>query len=39
MATAYERFLKDKEQEIELQTLPGDIRDVEDSKKIYFKSY
>ena len=33
MATAYERFLKDKEQEIELQTLPGDIRDVEDSKK------
>ena len=37
MATAYERFLKDKEQEIELQTLPGDIRDVEDSKKFLLK--
>lgn len=38
MATAYERFLKDKEQEIELQTLPGDIRDVEDSKKFILKA-
>jgi len=38
MATAYERFLKDKEQEIELQTLPGNIRDVEDSKKFLLKA-
>ena len=37
MATAYERFLKDKDQEIELQTLPGEIRDVEDSKKFILK--
>ena len=27
-----------KEQEIELQTLPGDIRDVEDSKKFLLKA-
>ena len=38
MATAYERFLKDKDQEIELQTLPGEIRDVEDSKKFILKA-
>ena len=38
MATAYERFLKDKEQEIELQTLPGDIRDIEDAKKVILKA-
>ena len=38
MATAYERFLKDKDQEIELQTLPGELRDVEDSKKFILKA-
>jgi hypothetical protein len=38
VATAYERFLKDKDQEIELQTLPGEIREVEDSKKFILKA-
>ena len=38
MATAYERYLKDKDKEIELQTFPGELRDIEDAKKLLLKA-